>query len=119
MRIPSPFEVGQPVGLGDLRLEVASFDRTGTTVDARVSLTNVAAGPVTVDPSRDFTIFFGTGRHAVVRVDGATAPIAPGAQAAYVLRFRVPARYSYPLLWFQGPVGSPTTVVLLGAGTRS
>jgi len=116
LRIPSPYEVGQQIGLGNVTLAVPTFTRDGEQVTVAVTASNAADHPITIDPQHDFTIFYGTDRHPEESADGSAVPLAPGAQAAYTLHFRVPARYPYPLLWFDGTVAgasSPSTTVVL------
>ena len=84
-----------------------------------MTIDNGSVAPVSIDPARTFTIFYGTRRHALERSDTAAGPVAPSAQAMFTLHFRVPAHYRYPLLWFAGAGGPPTTVVLRGAGIAS
>jgi hypothetical protein len=118
VRIPSPFEVGQQIGLGDVTLEVPSFRHAGGDLTVHVTATNGANTNVTIDPSRDFNLFYASRHWPGTVTAGSAAPIPPGGRASYTLSFRVPARYRYPLLWFDGPTsGSPATVVLRGVGT--
>jgi hypothetical protein len=118
VRIPSPFEVGQQIGLGDITLAVPSFRHAGEDLTVQVIATNGASTSVTIDPSRDFNLFYASRHWPGTVTAGSAAPIPPSGRASYALTFRVPARYRYPLLWFDGPTsGSPATVVLRGAGT--
>ena len=117
VRIPSPFEVGQQIGLGDITLSVPSFRHDGEDLTVRVTATNGGSTNVTIDPTRDFNLFYASRHWPGTVTAGAAAPIPPSGSASYALSFRVPARYRYPLLWFDGPTaGAPATVVLRGRG---
>ena len=117
-RIPSPFEVGQEIGLGDITLAVPSFRHVGEDLTVQVTARNRTGTEVTIDPSSAFTIYYASRHWPATVTAGTAAPIPPGGSASYTLTFRVPPRYRYPLLWFDTPtVGSPATVVLRGRGT--
>ena len=116
VRVPSPFEVGQRIGLGDLALSVPSFRHTGGTLTVDLAATNGSGAPVTIDPARDVTLYYASRRWPATVTAGSGAPIPPGGSASYSFRFQVPARYRYPLLWFARATGTPATVVLRGDG---
>jgi hypothetical protein len=107
--------VGQAVGRGDLRLEVTGFRRVAERLDVTVSVTNTSGTPSTFDGAGAFTVFYGTGRHAVQQAQPSVATIAPGGSASFALLIRVPVRYRYPLLWIERPDITATTIVLRGA----
>jgi hypothetical protein len=115
-RVPSPFEVGQQIGLGDARVDVASFRRDGQQLDVTVVVENVSSAATTIDAPLVFTIFYATQRHTLERSEPRSETIAPSTQATFALHFRVPSRYRYPLLWIEGGPFRPTTVVLRGTG---
>jgi hypothetical protein len=119
LTIPSPFEVGQTVGAGDLTLRVRSFQHDGRALSVVVDATNETAAPITIAPTRAFKVFYGSRRHPAVKVDGPVTPIPAGSTASYTATFDAPARYKFPLLWFTtgAPGAHATTVVLRGAGS--
>lgn len=116
LAIPPPFEVGQQVGLGDVSILVDSFTRQGEAITVHVTLTNAGTGPLTVTPTTDFAVFYGSGLHAPTSATGATKPIAPGAHESATLGFQVPTQFGFPLVWFRGSVPGTHagTVVLRG-----
>ena len=117
VRIPSPFEVGQQIGLGDISLAVPSFRHADGKLTVEVTATNVSSAPVSIDPSTDFDLFYAS-RHwpGTVTVVGGSDP----AERSCVVCARLPRPCATATrsLWFDGPTsGAPATVVLRGRGT--
>jgi hypothetical protein len=117
--IPTPFEVGQQIGAGDVTLHVRSFRHDHRDLSVLVDVTNEGAAPVTIVPARAFAVYYGTRRHPAVSVAGPVTPIPVGSTSSYTAAFEVPSRYRFPLLWFTvgSPGGHATTVVLRGASS--
>lgn len=118
LKIPTPFEVGQEIGAGDVSLDVRSFERNGRAVSVVIDVTNEGTAPVTIDPTSAFKIFYGTGRHPATGVDGPATPIPPASTASFTASFEVPPRYKYPLVWFtSGTPGAEAITVVLRRST--
>jgi hypothetical protein len=119
LTIPSPFELGQQVGVGDVTIQATSFRHKGDSLSVSVAATNTTAQPLSIDPAKTFTIFYGTGRHSPTTVTGGAAPVAPRQRETITLEFAVPAQYQYPLLWFSPATSGapPATIILRGTGS--
>jgi hypothetical protein len=120
-QIPTPFELGQRVGLGEVTIQATSFSHKGNSLSVVVAATNSTSHLLSIDPATTFTIFYGTGRHAPTNDTADAWPLAPMQRETISLNFAVPARYQYPLLWFSPaiPGTEPATIVLRGAGSSA
>ena len=108
--------MGQKIGLGGVTLAVDSFRRVGDVVTVHVEVTNETSRSMPVGVARAFSVFYDTGRHPPDRVVGLGHPIKPNAAAAVTLVFTIPARFTFPLVWFDGSVAGTRvgTIVLRG-----